>query len=565
MWGLKPQPVKPEYRDKWALVEASEGLEWEKMKKTVNAEWFGTCINPGAESEVREWHWYNPDGEVLRTRTDFMTKNWFTWQQNLILIGVEKAIADKAVRHLSTVSGRGIGKSTTCSWIILWFLYCYENAQVPVTAPTAAQMHDVLWKEISMWIGKIKDERVKEIYDWQRDYIKIKYSPDSWFARARTSTKENTESISGLHSENMCVVADESSGIPEQAFISAQGALTSGNVIIILISNGTRTTGYFYDSHHRDAPNNQVFQFNGEDSPVVDRKYVFRMLKKYGRSSEEFKINVGGGFPGEDIMDDSGYLQLIPESKITVRAGDLEIPFIGRKILGVDPSGEGKDLCTYVVRDRFKARLVKSRQTTNDLEIAEDILTLIDQYDIEPEDVVIGAFGVGSTVGKRIAVATFNMRKPYNIYSVLEGNTPAQEEKDNGDFFQRNADEFTNPEGRPKDVVDMYLNIRALMYFRARKWVYGGGQLVDNDVDNSDFKEELTVIRYKRSLQGNKIQLMSKKEMLKLRIKSPNIADAFALTFLRSFDEDVRRETDEELEERVNEARMSQEDMHSVL
>jgi hypothetical protein len=71
------------------------------------------------------------------------------------------------------------------------------------------------------------------------------------------------------------------------------------------------------------------------------------------------------------------------------------------------------------------------------------------------------------------------------------------------------------------------------MFFRSRKWIIAGGVLMDGNVDNSPFSNELQMIRYKRSLHGNKIQLMSKKEMLKLRIPSPNMADAFALTFLR--------------------------------
>lgn len=548
-WKLTPQPCKPAYQDRWDEVCRSTGTNWERLKKTVDASWFGDCVNPTAETEVREWVWYNPSGAPIDSREEFLAKNWYTWQQNLVLMGVEKAVAGDAPRHLSTVSGHGIGKSATCAWVVLWFLYCFYESQVPVTAPTSAQMHDVLWKEMSIWISRMPDD-TRELYEWQHDYVRMNYAPESWFARARTSTKENTEAIAGVHSEHVCIVADEASGIPEQVFITAQGALTSGNVFVILISNGTRTIGYFYDTHHKDAVDNQIFKFDSEQSPIVDRKYVSRMLKKYARGSEEFTIRVAGGFPGEDVMDDSGYLQLIPESRIVVRSREVDIKFLGRKILGIDPSGEGKDLYTAVLRDRFKAALVKSRQTTNDKEIAEDILTLIDRYDIDPNDVVIGAFGIGHKIGKEIALATADMKRPYNVYTVLEGNSPSQEEKDNPHFFARAIDELTNPEGRPKEVIDMHLNIRSLMYFRARKWIFAGGQIIDDSVDNSDFANELAVIRYKRSLQGNKIQLMSKKEMLKLRIPSPNIADAFALTFLRELNDDVARETEDEREQR---------------
>lgn len=70
------------------------------------------------------------------------------------------------------------------------------------------------------------------------------------------------------------------------------------------------------------------------------------------------------------------------------------------------------------------------------------------------------------------------------------------------------------------------------MHFRMRDWIFGGGRILDNNTENSDWGEQIANVRYKRTLQGNKIQIMSKQEMNKLRIKSPNKNDALALTFL---------------------------------
>ena len=524
MWGLEPQPPKPQYKEAFETICRKTGDDWEEAKKTVKADWFGDPVNTGRRD--LEWKWFN-----------FEKGKHYSWQQNLILIGVEKAIQGDASRLISVVSGHGIGKSATCAWIIIWFLYCFQESQVPVTAPTSHQMHDVLWKELSIWIKKISVEKVRELYDWTSDYVRIIYSPESWFARARTSTKENTEAIAGVHADHVCIVVDEASGVPQQVFDTAEGALTSGNVFVFLISNGTQTMGYFYDTHHIASKDWQNYAFDGEESPLVDRSFI-ALKAKHGFESDEYKIRVKGKFPGESQMDDSGYLQLIPEGKIIVRPVSAELPFIGRKILGIDPSGEGKDSATYVIRDRFKAQKVFERHITNDREIAEDALTLIDRYKIAPRDVVVGAFGAGGDVGKEMAIATANNKNgPFEIYTVFEGNTPQKEEEYNYHFFERKPDEITNPEGRPDKFIDIFMNLRALMYFRAARWLIKGGQLVDFSVDNSPFVRELLMIRYKRSLQGNKIQLMSKKEMSKLKIPSPNIADAFALTFLRDLEQ----------------------------
>lgn len=541
MWGLEAQPVKPEYALQWQRVCNATGREWEQLKKEVSGEWFGDPADPNHPGG--EWNWHS-----------FIKGKHFTWQQNLILMGIEKAVAGDAKRLLSVVSGHGIGKSATCSWIILWFLYCYMGAQVPVTAPTSHQMHDVLWKELSIWINKMPPDE-QALYQWTAEYVRMVYDPNSWFARARTSTKENTEAIAGVHSDHVCIVVDEGSGVPQQVYDTAEGALTSGNVLVIIISNGTQATGYFFNTQHRYKADWQNFGFNGEESPIVDRKYI-ALKAKHGVDSEEYKIRVKGGFPGEDMLDDTGYLQLVPENKITVRLkGGIEIPWVGRKILGVDPAGEGKDEATFCLRDRFKAEIILRLPKADDKIIAEYILSFIDKYKLDPADVVVGAFGTGADVGKEVAIASAKMKGgPYEIYTVLEGNSPEKEEDYNWKFFRRLLEEVQNPEDDPTKLEDMYLNIRALMYFRARKWLYGGGALVDVNTEDSEFANEFLQIRYKRSLQGNKIQLQSKREMNKLGIKSPNKSDACALTMLRTIDpkaEYAQKRDDDDEEEKT--------------
>lgn len=543
MWGLTPQAVKPSYAEKYAALERSTGETWERMKLEVTADWFGTY-----NTDTRRYDWYG-----------FVKGQHYTWQQNLLLLGIEKAMAGDAQRKLSVVSGHGTGKSASCSWITLWFLYCFFESQVPVTAPTSSQMHDVLWKELSIWLTRMPEE-VKPLYQWSKDYIRMNYAPDSWFARARTSTKENTEAIAGVHADHVAIIVDEASGVPEQVFVTAQGALTSGNVLVVLISNGTRNIGYFFDTHHRHSQDWQLFAFDSEESPIVDPQFVHDMEKQYGRDSEEFRIRVKRSFPMEGVMDDGGYVQLIPPPKIIVRSASIDIPFMGTKFLGIDPSGEGKDKATFVLRDPFKAKLEHSLSTTNPREIAEVTMTLIERHNLDPMNVVVGSMGVGADVGKEVALSS---RGKYEIYTVLEGNTPEYEQRYNARFFERNPDELQSDDVKTDAQVDLYLNMRALMYFRAMKWLLKGGVLIDNSVDNSPFAGELGVIRYKRALQGNRIQLMPKKEMLKLRIPSPNIADAFALTFLRQPKAGLSKEEQEERDEQ--ERLMDDEERFSIL
>jgi hypothetical protein len=540
-WGLKPQPCKPEYRDKWAEVRRATGSTWEEMKNEVTADWFGdqeweSTEFKGKKIEVKRWKWHK-----------FVKGEHISWQQTLILLGIEKGVAGDNPKQITIRSGHGIGKSATVSWIVLWFLWCHFQAQVPVTAPTASQMHDVLWKELNIWIKRMKPEAA-EVFEWQNGYIRVKYDSESWFARARTSTKENTEAIAGVHADHVLIAVDEASGVPEQVYNTAEGALTSDNVFLILISNPTQTMGYFYDSHHKNRHLFQSFHFDGEDAPLVDREYIIRQAWRHGRTSDEFKIRVQGTFPGEAVMDDSGYMQLIPETKIIVNPpiqGISDYGFIGRKILAVDPSGEGKDEITFAIRDMFKAKIIHSEPTSNPRKAAGQLITFMDRYNIDPRDVVVDAFGIGADIGKEVAIAS---KGKYNIYTVLLGNKPEYEEEYNGHYFTRQEDEMDEFQ---KDIM---LNLRATGFMRLRKWLIGGAELLDDNTESSEVVHELVVIKYKRSLQGNQIQIMPKKEMKKLGIPSPNKADAIMLTMLRDFNSPKQsKEEKERIENEDNE------------
>jgi len=80
------------------------------------------------------------------------------------------------------------------SMLVLWFLFTHPNCKIPCTAPTQAQMYDVLWSEISKWIEQMP-EGVKEQFEHTSDHVTMKESPKTWFARAKTGKKENPEAL----------------------------------------------------------------------------------------------------------------------------------------------------------------------------------------------------------------------------------------------------------------------------------------------------------------------------------------------------------------------------------
>ena len=86
---------------------------------------------------------YRQDPEVFVRE---ILKGEPTKQQIDLLQAVAKPGAKVSVR-----SGHGTGKTTPMAWLVLWFLCTRKNVKIPCTAPTQAQLRDVLWAEIAKW------------------------------------------------------------------------------------------------------------------------------------------------------------------------------------------------------------------------------------------------------------------------------------------------------------------------------------------------------------------------------------------------------------------------------
>ena len=58
-------------------------------------------------------------------------------------------------RRISVRSGHGVGKSTTASWAMIWYLFTRYPVKIVTTAPTSAQLFDALFAELNRWISSL--------------------------------------------------------------------------------------------------------------------------------------------------------------------------------------------------------------------------------------------------------------------------------------------------------------------------------------------------------------------------------------------------------------------------
>ena len=464
MWNITPQPVKPEFKTAVSIL-----------------------IDSGEFDKFRP-EWFEP----------FIKGQHLTWQQYSVLLALEAAINGRASKRITVASGHGIGKSATTALVVIWRLFCFKDAQIACTAPTSRQMFDVLWKEISVWIGRMPSGW-QDKFDRQSTYIRMTESPETWFASAKTAKKDSTEALAGVHGAHVMVIADEASGVPREVFNTMEGSLTEEDILVLMFSNPTRLVGYFYDSHKHPKLKNrwQRFQFSNIDSPIVREDYNQDIIDQHGENSDEYRIRVLGEFPNEDAVDDQGYAPLFQKGDIHEIDKPNFIEFVGTTIMGIDPAGEGQDESIWVIRDQFKAYIVKREKTSNKYSIANITRTLAKEYKVEPGNIWIDSFGIGSDSAIELSRDNFRI----NALNV--------------------GDQCLNDKSK-----NLYLNRRAQNFWRLRTAFKNGFEVYRDPI----WLDECMFIPYRRN-QRDKIQIMPKKDIRKNYGRSPDVFDALMLTF----------------------------------
>ena len=127
-------------------------------------------------------------------------------------------------RKISVRAGHGVGKSAAASWTIVWYFLTKHPCKIVLTAPTSSQLFDALFSEVKSWIRKLP-EALQTLLEVTSDRVVLLAAPQDAFISCRTARAETPEAMAGVHSQNVLLVVDEASGIPEQVFEAASGSL----------------------------------------------------------------------------------------------------------------------------------------------------------------------------------------------------------------------------------------------------------------------------------------------------------------------------------------------------
>ena len=409
-------------------------------------------------------------------------------------------------------SGHGVGKSSLMSWVILWWLSTRYPAKVACTAPTAHQLYDVLWSELARWSRQLPPQ-LKDHFEWKSERYEVKGAGNESFAVARTARVEQPEALQGFHSPNMLFLVDEASGVPDIIFEVGEGSLSTSGAKVVLAGNPTRTSGYFFDAFHKSRAQWTRFRVSCLDSPMVAPNFIQSMKDKYGEDSNVFAVRVKGDFPRSE--DDV----VIPLNLLEDATTRVIAPTEGYKpVWGVDVARYGDD--RSALAKRHMNRLLEPVKSWSQLDTMQLAGTIIAEYmetpiELRPSSILVDVIGIGSGVVDRLR----EERMPVKGINVAESASSKQK-------FARLRDE---------------------LWWSAREWFLSRGVWIPDD---ADLISELSSVKY--SLLGSgKLKVESKDEMKKRGMRSPDVADAFILTFAG------RAEiTPDRQEQRIREVRM---------
>ena len=407
------------------------------------------------------------------------------WQQDFL-----NAVAS-GERKISIRSGHGVGKSTTASWAMLWFLLTRYPVKVVVTAPTSAQLYDALFAELKRWVKELPPT-IQDLLDVKQERIELKASSTEAFISARTSRAEQPEALQGVHSENVMLVADEASGVPEAVFEAAAGSMSGHNALTILLGNPVRSSGFFFETHNRLKDEWWTRRVSCLDSTRVSKEYVEDMKSRYGEESNAYRIRVLGEFPRSD--DDTIIpMELLESAKHRDTRAYEDAPIVW----GLDVARFGSDSSVLCKR---QSNVVQTLERWRNLDLMQLTGAVVAQYEAcdhksKPAEILVDSIGLGAGVVDRLR----ELKLPARGINVSE--SPA--------------------------MGGTYLNLRAELWHKAKAWLEKRDCKIPN---NEDLIGELATVRYTFTSNG-KIKIESKDDIRRRGLKSPDMADAFVLTF----------------------------------
>lgn len=420
------------------------------------------------------------------------------WQRDVLEAFTSQ---DPSKARISMQACAGPGKTAVESWCGWIFLSCYggkgNHPKGACVATTKDNLKDNLWPEFSKWQNR--SEYLKQEFEWTGSRIFAKQYPETWFLSARSWSKsanaeEQGRTLSGLHSEYILCLIDESGDIPVTVLKAGEQAL--GNTKfgkILQAGNPTSKDGMLYAAAH-NLKGWYVVRITGDPddskrSNRIDLQWAKDQIEQWGRDDPWVMAYILGQFPVSAL-----------NTLLTPEEVDLAMSRHYRpeqyqnaaKILGLDVAREGLDSSVIAKRQGLVLSPFECFRGLTSFPLANRVIMAHQAW--QSDGIVVdGTGGFGSGVIDALRAMGVDA---LDCQFAAQANNPQK-------FF----------------------NLRAQILWDAAQWVKAGGALPPD----TELKQEMTTLTY--SFKGGRI-LMEPKESLKRRLgRSPDKFDSLGTTF----------------------------------
>lgn len=439
-----------------------------------------------ASEEDRDWS-QDPVGYV---REVLHVEPWLKQRQILEAVRDHRRVAVRSCHHS--------GKTFNAAAIVHWFCRNFDPALVITTAPTDRQVRKQLWHEVG------QHHRRGQL-SGTLNTLELLVSATQ---RAYGFSTNEPDRFQGWHEQNILVVVDEASGVPEEIYEAIEGTLTSSNSRLLLIGNPTFPGGTFYNAFR--SPLYEKFHISAFDVPdhLLSPGWKEERRIEWGEESPVYQVRVLGEFPdqAEDALIAMRWVTAAMERGQDERGDDLaragagagdssnHLPAGGGDVVvGVDVARYGGDESVAIVRRGHYVADIVTWRGNDTMFTAGRVGAIARQWNAR--SINVDEIGIGAGVLDRLREDGF----PAVGINVGEAAWDSEH----------------------------YANRRAEIFFALQERFKTGEISLPED---STLLAQLTSLKFVYTPQG-KLKIESKEDMRKRGLPSPDRADALALAF----------------------------------
>lgn len=324
-------------------------------------------------------------------------------------------------------------------------------------------------------------------------------------------TGRQPENVQGLRRTHTLYLVDESSGVDEKIWPVVEGNLSGTELgICIEIGNPTKNVGHFAQSHLKAnlAADYYRMHVGPANSRRIKREWIEKLERRYGKDSPVVQVRCYGEFAAADSnqLIALEWIQNARSREVNHIIGDGSLPQLR---ISVDCAAGGDDETVITACRHFQSMMIglKQKRYSFPLETASqktadmaELMFIEHGGRMGTDDFVVDMLGVGVGAGGEL------IKRGHAVVMYQGGSA-----SDNQRFWRnRRVQSYMNLRNDFRDGIITLLDT-----------------FFDDPTDWDEFDAQLCSIR---TAQTERLEdLITKEEMKRQGIKSPDMADSLAM------------------------------------